>query len=455
MLAEKAHYPIRVMARVLEVTTSGYYAWRGRPLIPPRVRTSEGLRHRIRLIHAESRGTYGSPRVQRALRDTGARVGRHRIMRLMRLEHLQGRPRRRFRVTTQADPTAVAAPNHLARRFAVDGPDCVWAGDLTALPTAQGWLYLAVLLDLWSRRVVGWAVRPTLETEVVTTAWHMAVGRRQRTPQLHHSDRGAQYTSDAYQRLLAGHQVVCSMSRRGNCWDNAPVESFFRTLKVELVAEAVWPTRAVAAAAVHDYIERFYNTRRLHSSLHYRSPADFEAAHRAAHHSKPPSRPSQKPEGPRRRLLNGAMLSHTRPQKQIKISRPRTKDRPKTRDRPKNQRRRTKDWLDALLLEVRCGSLVFLADELDQLVVRHQSLIELHRPRFGVSLGIVDGHFDFERAVIDAPESFDHLSCVGQRTSVDVEPTAVAKAARLDDQCVAFPTARRIAEPPRLSITRR
>jgi putative transposase len=276
MLAEKAHYPIRVMARVLGVTPSGYYAWRGRPLCPPRVRRNDGLRRRIRLIHAESRGTYGSPRVVRALRAAGERVGRNRVMRLMRHERLQGRPRRRFRLTTQADPTAVPAPNRLARQFAVPGPNQVWAGDLTALPTSQGWLYLAVLLDLWSRRVVGWAVRPTLETEVIAAAWHMALGRRQIAPRLHHSDRGCQYTSDAYQRLLAAHHVVCSMSRRGDCWDNAPVESFFRTLKVELVPETRWPTHARAAAAVHDYIERFYNTERLHSSLDYQSPARFE-----------------------------------------------------------------------------------------------------------------------------------------------------------------------------------
>lgn len=282
MLAEKAHYPIRVMARVLGVSASGYYVWRGRPLMTPQVRRNDALRRSIRLIHAESRGTYGSPRVLRALREQGTRVGRNRIIRLMHHEQLHGRPRRRFRVTTHADPAAVPAPNRLARQFAVDGPNRVWAGDLTALPTAQGWLYLAVLLDLWSRRVVGWALRATLETDVVIAAWHMAVGRRQATPQLHHSDRGCQYTSDAYHRLLTRHHVVCSMSRRGDCWDNAPVESFFRTLKVELLPDALWPTHAIAAAAVHDYIERFYNTQRLHSSLQYQSPVAFETTSRTA-----------------------------------------------------------------------------------------------------------------------------------------------------------------------------
>jgi len=276
ILAEKAHYPIRTMCQMLGVSPSGYYAWRGRPLITPRVRGNHQLRRRIRLIHAESRGTYGSPRVVRALRDEGERVGRNRIIRLMRVERLRGRPRRRFRATTEADPAASPAPNVLARQFAVAGPNEVWAGDLTALPTAQGWLFLAVLLDLWSRRVVGWAVRPTLETELVTAAWHMARGRRQAAPHVHHSDRGTQYTSTAYQHLLARDHVTCSMSRRGDCWDNAPVESFFRTLKVELLPDTLWPTRAAAAAAVHDYIEQFYNVKRLHSSLDYQSPAWFE-----------------------------------------------------------------------------------------------------------------------------------------------------------------------------------
>jgi transposase InsO family protein len=282
MLAEKAHFPVRLMAKVLGVTPSGYYAWRGRPLITPQIRADRRLRVHIRTIHAQSAGRYGSPRIHRALRDAGERVSRKRVIRLMQADQLQGRPRRRFRRTTQSDPAAQPAPNRLARQFRVGGPNQVWAGDITALPTTQGWLYLAVLLDLWSRRVVGWAVRPTLETELVTAAWHLAVGRRRTTPALHHSDRGAQYTSAVYQRLLAQHGVLCSMSRPGNCWDNAVVESFFRTLKVELSPAALWPTHAAAIAAVHDYIERFYNTQRLHSTLGYRSPARFEAYARVA-----------------------------------------------------------------------------------------------------------------------------------------------------------------------------
>jgi len=282
MRAEKAHYPIATMAAALGVSRSGYYAWGGRPLVTPRVRADRGLRTRIRAIHAASRGRYGSPRVQEALHAAGEHVGRNRVMRVMRAEHLRGRPVRRFRVTTTADPAAAPAPNRLAQHFTAPAPNRVWTADITAMPTLDGWLYLAVLLDLYSRRIVGWAVRPSLETELVCAAWHMARTRRRPAPGLlHHSDRGSQYTSTQYQALLAAAGVTCSMSRRGNCFDNAPTESFFRTLKVEL-DQRVWPSRAVAARAVADFIEGFYNTQRLHSRLGYRSPAAFEAHGTAA-----------------------------------------------------------------------------------------------------------------------------------------------------------------------------
>jgi putative transposase len=266
------------MCAVLGVTPSGYYAWRGRPLITPQVRANAGLRARIRAIHAESRGRYGSPRVHAALRAEGEQLGRNRVIRLMRAEQLRGRPRRRFRVpTTQADPAATPAPNRLNQVFQATAPNRVWTGDITAMPTGEGWLYLAVLLDLYSRRVVGWAVRPTLETELVCAAWHMASARRRPAAGLiHHSDRGCQYTSARYQALLQTHAVSCSMSRPGNCFDNAPTESFFRTLKVEIAAVCYWPTRRAATAAIADFIDGFYNTQRLHSSLNYQSPAAFE-----------------------------------------------------------------------------------------------------------------------------------------------------------------------------------
>ena len=283
ILAEKAHYPVRTMCAVLGVSPSGYYAWHGRPLITPQVRINRALRVRIRAIHAESRGRYGSPRVHRALQAEGERLGRNRVIRLMRAEQLRGRPQRRFRLTTQTDPAAAPAPNLLKQNFHAAAPNRVWTADITAIPTGEGWLYLAVLLDLYSRRVVGWAVRPTLETELVCAAWHMANARRRPAAGLlHHSDRGCQYTSDRYQMLLRAHTVTCSMSRRGNCFDNAPTESFFRTLKVEIDAVCYWATRRAATAAIADFIEGFYNTQRLHSSLNYQSPATFETRRVAA-----------------------------------------------------------------------------------------------------------------------------------------------------------------------------
>ena len=225
ILTEKAHYPVRTLCAVLQVSPSGYYAWRGRPLVSPQVRANRALQARIRAIHAASHGRYGSPRIHRALQDDGERVGRRRMMRQMRLTPLRGRPRRRFRLTTQADALAAPAAKPLQQRFAVAAPNRVWTADITALPTGEGWLYLAVLLDLDARRIVGWAVRPTLETELVCAAWHQAIAVRT-VPRglLHHSDRGCQYTSAQYQALLRSHGVICSMSRRGNCFDNAPTK---------------------------------------------------------------------------------------------------------------------------------------------------------------------------------------------------------------------------------------
>jgi putative transposase len=278
---EKATHSVRALCRALSVSASGYYAWSRRPL-SARDQADRRLRVEIRAVHAASRGRYGSPRVHQALQQAGRGVGRHRVMRLMRAEHLMGRGRHRRRPTTTVDPVAPPAPNMLAQRFAVPRLNHVWAADLTAVPTAEGWLYLAVLLDLCSRKVVGWATDATPDTRLVLTAWTQALTRRGHAPRLHHSDRGCQYTSAAYQRALQAHGVRCSMSRRGNCYDNAMVESFFRTLKVELLDAVLWPTRRAATDAVADYIERFYNPRRLHSSLDYRSPVEFERARRVA-----------------------------------------------------------------------------------------------------------------------------------------------------------------------------
>ena len=271
---------MRTLCRALHVSPSGFYAWQQRPL-SARQQLDRRLCVHLRAAHGASDGTYGSPRLQQALQTAGLAIGRNRVIRLMRREQLVGRPRRRFRVTTEADPAAAWAPNQLNQTFTTSRPNDVWAGDITAIPTTDGWLYLAVLLDLFSRRVVGWAVAPTCDTSLVLRAWQRALAQRQRPPRLHHSDRGGQYTSARYQHELARHRVACSMSRRGNCFDNAVVESFFRTVKVDL-DRRLRTTRLEAAQHLATYIDGFYNTRRLHSTLGYLSPAEFERRHRRA-----------------------------------------------------------------------------------------------------------------------------------------------------------------------------
>jgi len=272
---------VRALCRALGVSASGFYAWRSRPA-SSRAQTDQRLRVHLRACHAASRGTYGSPRLHRDLQDLGLRVGRRRVIRLMRTDQLRGRIRRRFQATTSSDPAAAPAPNLVAQAFGASRRNEIWAADMTALPTTEGWIYLAVLLDLWSRKVVGWAVGASLETDLVLAAWQTAVTRRRAVPRIHHSDRGSQYTSARYQAVLRRDGVRCSMSRRGNCYDNAVVESFFRTLKTEIADRPSWPTRRAAEAAVADYIERFYNPRRRHSTLNYQSPAQFERRRTAA-----------------------------------------------------------------------------------------------------------------------------------------------------------------------------
>jgi len=261
-----------MMCEVLEVSRSGFYAWSRRK---PSKRGDERLVVEIHAAHRTGRGCYGSPRVLRELRAQGFHVGRHRVARLMREQGLRGTPRRRFRVTTTSDPSLAVASNQLERRFDVRRIDEVWGSDLTYLRTTEGWLYLAVILDLCSRRVVGWSLGKDLATDLPLRALQMALG--QRTPaRLHHSDRGCQYASTAYQSALRHRGIECSMSRRGDCWDNAPVESFFATLKRELVHRSAWSTRAEARLDIFDYIEVFYNQTRRHSALDYLSPAVFE-----------------------------------------------------------------------------------------------------------------------------------------------------------------------------------
>ena len=273
--AEKARFPVTTLCAVFGVSRSGFYAWRRRDSSRRDAENRRLLVH-LRALHRESRGTYGSPRLHRGLRASGERIGRNRVIRLMRAQHLRGRPRRRFRVTTDSRHTEMMAPNHLRRRFAIARPNTVWAADITAISTTEGWLYLAVVLDLCSRRLLGWATSPRIDVTLTRLALQRALDHRCRGPVIHHSDRGLQYASAAYQHLLARHHIVASMSRAGDCWDNAPVESFFSTLKRELIHSRPWPTRAAVITALTDYIDAFYNPRRLHSSLDYRSPIEFE-----------------------------------------------------------------------------------------------------------------------------------------------------------------------------------
>ena len=265
------------MCRVLEVSESGYYAWRSRPE-SQRSRENRKLVVHIKAVHHESDATYGSPRIQRELADQGIACSENRVARLMRLEGVQAKQARRFKATTDSKHSLPVAENLLARQFEPVQPNTRWGADITYIWTQQGWLYLAVVLDLFSRRVVGWSMQPTMERGLVTEALKMALqGRSPVVGLLHHSDRGSQYASGAYQQLLIDTQMLCSMSRKGNCWDNAPVESFFATLKRERVHHRRYRTRQEAQADIFQYIEVWYNRKRRHSSLGYLSPANYEA----------------------------------------------------------------------------------------------------------------------------------------------------------------------------------
>jgi transposase InsO family protein len=274
--AEKACFPVALMCRLLAVSRAGFYAWRQRP-VAPRTRQNETLAAVVAAIYAEHHGRYGSPRVQMELRARGQRNGRKRIARLMRVQGLRARPRRRYRTTTDARHGLPVAPNLLARRFAVAQPNTAWVTDMTYIWTPQGWLYLAVIIDLFSRRVVGWSMSDRIDRQLALDALRMALAQR-RPPRglIHHSDRGSQYASADYQQVLAAYGIRASMSRRGDCWDNAVAESFFASLKLELVYQVQWPSRAAARTAIFEYLELFYNRRRRHSSLGYLSPAEFE-----------------------------------------------------------------------------------------------------------------------------------------------------------------------------------
>ena len=275
--AEKAQFPVEVLCEVLEVSRSGYYAWKKRRP-SARSKADEQLAVEIAATHSRSKQRYGSPRVHRALRKKGIRVGKKRIERLMRENGIVARRKRRFRRTTESNHPNPIAPNVVQRQFTPSAPNEVWAGDVTYIATDEGWAYLAVLLDLYSRRVVGWAMSATNDTELALTAFYRAVRGRTIVPAgvVHHTDRGSPYASDNYREALAAHAMIASMSRKGDCWDNAVAESFFATLRAELVDDERYPTRRAAEDSVGDYIERFYNVERLHSHLDYVSPIEFE-----------------------------------------------------------------------------------------------------------------------------------------------------------------------------------
>jgi putative transposase len=279
----RGEFPVIPMCGVLDVSPSGYYAWRGRPPSAREMANRE-LMDKIEAVFEESDETYGSPRVYRALKAQGVAVSKNRVARLMRLRSLRPKQVRRFRATTRRNETDRAAPNRLKRDFSADAPDQKWLADITYIPTLEGWLYLAAILDLFSRRIVGWAMSDRMTTELTLRALQMAIRQRRPGPGLiHHSDQGSQYTDGRYQAVLAAHSIQVSMNGVGTWYDNAPMESFFGTLKSERVHHAVYRTRDEASPDVFYYIEGFYNRRRLHSSLDYLSPEAYEQFYHKQH----------------------------------------------------------------------------------------------------------------------------------------------------------------------------
>ena len=276
--AEKARLPIDRMCALLAVSASGYYAWAQRGPSRRQLDDLVLLAH-VRAHFAASNGTYGSPRMHAELCAAGVSIGRHRTARLMRDNHLKANQKRRFKKTTDSDHGGPVAANLLDQIFACNGPDQKWGVDISYVRTAEGWLYLAIVLDLFSRRIVSWATSDRLKRQLALEALHRAIVIRQPPPGLlHHSDRGAQYCSDDYQRLLKPAGMIPSMSGKGNCYDNAMVETVFKTIKSELVRRTSFLTRRPAEKAIGRYIDGFYNPTRRHSALGYISPIKFEAA---------------------------------------------------------------------------------------------------------------------------------------------------------------------------------
>jgi transposase InsO family protein len=277
----KNEHSITALCETLEVSFSGYYDWQGSQTSPPPRRLEdERLKAQVLQIHRDSRQTYGAPRVQMHLRSQGRHHGRNRIARLMREQDICGRQKKRYRVvTTDSNHQEPIAPNRLAQVPEAAGPNQIWVADITFVSTAQGWVYVAAILDLYSRRVVGWAVSQQINTALVMMALSMALVHRQPPKGLiFHSDRGVQYASAQYRQAVENARLVASMSRKANCYDNAAMEAFWSTLKLELIYRRQFADVAEVRQAIFDYIEVFYNRQRLHSALGYRTPADFEGA---------------------------------------------------------------------------------------------------------------------------------------------------------------------------------
>lgn len=272
-------WPVAMMCRVLGVSCSGYYAWRNRP--PSRwVERRRQLSRQIKDVFQKSRGTYGSPRIHAELAARGLHCAQKSVAKIMRSEGLRATARKTFHTTTDSNHSWPVAENLLGRNFRASRPNTIWVSDLTAIPTTEGWLYLATILDLFSRRAVGWSLGNRRTCQLVSSALQMAlIERRPPAGLIHHSDQGSQYACHDFQNLLAHHQIVCSMSRKGNCWDNAVMESFFGTLTQELLERHHFTTRAEAQEAIVDYIANFYNLHRRHSTLDYLTPAEYETQH--------------------------------------------------------------------------------------------------------------------------------------------------------------------------------
>jgi putative transposase len=280
---EEANHAVRLLCRVLEVSRSAYYAWRAGETHTQK-RSDRQLLVHIRAIHRRHKGRYGAPRITAELREQGFMVNRKRVARIMRDHDIQGRVKRRFcPTTTDSKHRMPVAPNLLKRDFSTNAPNQAFVGDITYLRTSRGWVYLAVLIDLFSRKVVGWAMDDTMETSLCLRALDRALATRGDVRgAIHHTDRGSQYASRAYRERIAKAGMVASMSRKGDCWDNAVAESFFGTLEQELVPEAPWPGLPAARRAVSTYIHRYYNTQRRHSTLGQVAPTVYEARHHAA-----------------------------------------------------------------------------------------------------------------------------------------------------------------------------